>query len=561
MAKNAFTRALSTPTPQKEREDPTQVKNNAGGYVFQTSDEIRLQRFLILGIDGGTYYQKEVPLAKQNLQFLKDLIASNEELVWDIVREISDSGRAYKNSPAIFALAYLFKYGKIKDGPQEVAEKSAKRLHATVVRTPSHLWEFEGYAKILGVSGRAIRSARASFYLRKSADELAYHAVKYRQRDGWTHRDTMRLGHPRGINQSVGSFILGKDQTTAATPDAAPAIIRGFKFAQEAQTASELINLALTEYPNLPWEAIPTQFHKNPEVWKKLFYNGQLNGQALVRNITRLARIGAFNDMVFARDYANKLTDVAMIRKTRLHPIQYLLALTIHQNGQIPGQIRKTGYADAHNRMIDWATSPVIVDALNEGYYASFKNIEPSNKRFFLGIDVSGSMSSAMSSGIDLTCAEGAAAMAMAIARTEPYYMVRGFTSGAYGYRYNAQTELTDLGITPNMNLSDVLRNTRNNNFGGTDCSLPMLWAAKNKIEVDLFGVITDNETWAGRVHPHRALEDYRQTMGRDAKLVVVGMTATPFTIADPKDPGMLDVVGMDTNVPAIISDFAAGRL
>jgi len=52
-------------------------------------------------------------------------------------------------------------------------------------------------------------------------------------------------------------------------------------------------------------------------------------------------------------------------------------------------------------------------------------------------------------------------------------------------------------------------------------------------------------------------LKNYRQQMGRPAKLVVIGMTSTGFSIADPDDAGMLDVVGFDTATPALISDFA----
>ena len=39
-------------------------------------------------------------------------------------------------------------------------------------------------------------------------------------------------------------------------------------------------------------------------------------------------------------------------------------------------------------------------------------------------------------------------------------------------------------------------------------------------------------------------------------KAVVVGVTSNGFTLADPNDPGMLDVVGFDTSVPAVIADF-----
>ena len=94
--------------------------------------------------------------------------------------------------------------------------------------------------------------------------------------------------------------------------------------------------------------------------------------------------------------------------------------------------------------------------------------------------------------------------------------------------------------------------------FGGTDCALPMVWAAQNKVPVDLFCIYTDSETWAGPVHPVQALRAYRQKLGTGAKLVVVGMVANDFTIADPDDGGMMDVVGFDTATPAVIADFAA---
>jgi len=73
--------------------------------------------------------------------------------------------------------------------------------------------------------------------------------------------------------------------------------------------------------------------------------------------------------------------------------------------------------------------------------------------------------------------------------------------------------------------------------------------------------IYTDNETWAGAVHPSVALRQYREATGIAARLVVVGLTATGFTIADPADGGMLDVVGFDAAAPALIGDFVAGRL
>jgi 60 kDa SS-A/Ro ribonucleoprotein len=38
-------------------------------------------------------------------------------------------------------------------------------------------------------------------------------------------------------------------------------------------------------------------------------------------------------------------------------------------------------------------------------------------------------------------------------------------------------------------------------------------------------------------------------------------MVANAFSIADPNDPGQLDIVGFDTATPQLISDFARGAV
>ncbi len=92
--------------------------------------------------------------------------------------------------------------------------------------------------------------------------------------------------------------------------------------------------------------------------------------------------------------------------------------------------------------------------------------------------------------------------------------------------------------------------------FGNTDCALPIVVAEREKLDADLFIIYTDSETWAGPIHAAQALRSYRQARGIDAKLVVCCMVSNGFTIADPNDKGMLDVVGFDTTVPQIIAEF-----
>jgi len=73
--------------------------------------------------------------------------------------------------------------------------------------------------------------------------------------------------------------------------------------------------------------------------------------------------------------------------------------------------------------------------------------------------------------------------------------------------------------------------------------------------------VWTDNETWAGHAHPHEALAAYRQKTGIPARQQVIATTPTEFSIADPGDPGTLDVSGFDAAVPRLLADHSRGDI
>ena len=89
-----------------------------------------------------------------------------------------------------------------------------------------------------------------------------------------------------------------------------------------------------------------------------------------------------------------------------------------------------------------------------------------------------------------------------------------------------------------------------------------MQYAIQHNLDIDVFVVYTDSETYFGHIHPCEALVKYRKHSGiHDAKLIVVGMSSNGFTIADPDDVGMMDVVGFDSSTPMIMSNFAAGNI
>ena len=98
-------------------------------------------------------------------------------------------------------------------------------------------------------------------------------------------------------------------------------------------------------------------------------------------------------------------------------------------------------------------------------------------------------------------------------------------------------------------------------NFGDCDCSLPILEAEVRQLDIDVFIIYTDNNTHGPSMHPFKAIQRYREKMNKpDAKLIVCAMESNGFSIVDPNDRGMLDIVGFDTSVPDIIFNFVMGR-
>jgi 60 kDa SS-A/Ro ribonucleoprotein len=305
--------------------------------------------------------------------------------------------------------------------------------------------------------------------------------------------------------------------------------------------------LPLIAKHRLPWEALPTWALRDPAVWNAMVPH--LGLTALIRNLGNMTEIGAIKPMGY-QHVTERLADTAALRKSRVHPFAILQAMAVYGSGHgIRGG--KT-----------WQPVQQIIDALDGAFYGAFENVEPTGKRIMLALDVSGSMGSPLM-GSPLRCRAAAAAMALVTMACEKNTFAVGFTAPAgkagisHGGRWGGGTPtLTPLPISGRQRLDDTVTAIARLPMGGTDCALPMLYAMDNKLDVDAFVIYTDNETWAGAVHPVQALQQYRKKTGIRAKCIVVGMTSTGFSIADPADGGMLDLVGFDNAAPAVIADF-----
>jgi 60 kDa SS-A/Ro ribonucleoprotein len=262
--------------------------------------------------------------------------------------------------------------------------------------------------------------------------------------------------------------------------------------------------------------------------------------------MSKVGLLGPMSDA--AGTITARLGDRMALKAARVHPIALLAALKTYAQGH--GMKGKNS----------WRPVASVVDALDGAFYLAFDNATTTGKRVMLALDVSGSMSGRVLGMEYLDCREASAAMALVTAATEPSHMFTAFTAGSYPSRWGLRlgSGLSTLDISPRQRLDDVVKRISGLPFGGTDCALPMVEALKHGWLIDLFVIYTDNETWAGSVHPAQALRQYRERTGIAARLAVVAMASNGFSIADPADAGMLDVVGFDAATPGLIADFGS---
>ena len=416
-----------------------QARNSAGGYTWAVDDWMRLRRFLILGTEGGSYYASEAVLTRTSADAVARCLAEDgPRTVAGIVR-VSDEGRAPKNDPALFALAMA------AGSSDEATRKAALEALPQVCRTGTHLFRFATFVEGFRGWGRSLRRAVGAWYASRSPEALAYQAVKYRQRDGVTHRDLLRLAHP-AKRVSAGNPQLAVSPEHArlfewivrgGTADGLPRMVEGFVLAQAAVSAEE--TAALVREHGLPREALKPEHLTSPEVWAALLEDMPMT--ALIRNLASMTRIGLLQARSDATDkVVSQLGDAERIRRARVHPIAVLAALRTYASGR-----------GARGRG-EWHPVGQIVDALDAAFYAAFDNVEPAGTRIMLALDVSGSMAGGHLAGVlGLSPRDASAALALVTAATEPHYEVVGFFAGTGGYRkrgHAVYSGYTD-GLTP----------------------------------------------------------------------------------------------------------------
>lgn len=503
------------------------ASNNNGGVSFVIDDWMYLDRFIMIGSAKGNNAKDAYSLTNTAIAKVVALIKQDGARAINAAVTYSVSGRAPSNDPAIVVVALAASVGS------PIVQNLAYDAMLQVCRTGTHLFTFISVLNSLGKWNAAAKRGVAKWYTSRPIDRLAVQLLKYQQRNGWSHRDVLRKTHIKPADQGMNDLLFWvTSQKGTRDGIVLPTLVNDFMRLQTSDSSSDAIAI-IEQNRDISWEMIPTQFLTKPEVIASLLPN--MGMTALIRQLGKFSNLGL--DKPFSETFKMiqaKLNDEQQIKKGRIHPITLLTALKAYGQGSSTGSLT-------------WNVDQQIKSSLNAAFYKSFTFLEDTGANILLGVDCSGSM---FSMSVDrnnlLTAAEVAGVMALAIAKSHANHMIGGFSRS-----------FKPLAITPNMDLETCMKVIRNFDWSSTNVSSVMEYAVKEKLPVDSFVIITDNDVNSGS-QPTQALAKFRKAMSKPAaSSIVIATSMSEFSVADPKDPLQFDIAGFDSSAPALVSELA----
>ena len=581
-----------------------QVNENFG-YTIKNIDLV--QRLLILGSRVNQYHQKKNnSLSSDDIEFIKQCIETGEgPAILKLVEEIYETGRAPKQDITLQIHAILCR------AENDELRKTSLGMIAKY-RTISHIYNWKKFhsncenpklGKVTKGFGRGPKRSLNEWFLKMKDKpmDLAHQITKYGIREGWSFKHLVKCSHlttgtgdDRDVKElsvkelSVKELSLKESAKKKKAKEILPATsfdlvlryaVLGFeetsKMAEKYNLKEEpvykylsavheskhcleenkqrLIDLIYTN--KLCREQVPTWSLKDIDVLTALLVNRNKTHivmplTALLRNLGNMSTNNVLDNNEIRTLLCSHLVNKELIAKSRIHPVSVLTAWFTYKSG--------SGLRGDNT----WYPQPDILKVLEEMFYLSFQNVEPTGKRICFLIDCSGSMTGP-SLCESVTNAEAAALLAMIFARSEtkdtdaPDHSFYLFTSTT-PTNYRGRTGLTDVSdvIHAEAPLNNVLNAVQRSNWGTTDISMGILEAMKYKRKYDAFVVITDNDVNSG-IKPAEAMKQYRTAMKLpNTKLAVVATLGSDFTIADPLDQYMMDFTGFDSHGPKLLQDF-----
>ena len=490
----------------KNRFTKTDTYNEAGGIAYTLTPKQQLAQLAATGCLNNTYYADAQSQLDQVLKLAESLDA---EFIAKTAVYARQKG-FMKDMPALL-LAVL-------------AQKDVNMLARVFDQVVDNGKMLRNFAQIIrsGAVGRKSFGNRPkklmqTWLLTATEKQLLNAAVG----NSPSLADVVKMVHPKpreAWRAAWFAWLIGKPYDREALPP----ITRAFEDYKQSREG---------ELPNVPFQML-TALDLNSGDWAQIACNG--SWQQVRQNLNTFLRHEVFAKSKNIKMVAEKLRDETAIARARVLPYQLLTAYQATSN-QMPFEIR---------------------EALQDAMETAVQNVPAIQGKVVVCPDVSGSMHSSVtgyrgSATSKTRCIDIAALVSAAMLRTNPQARVIPFEQITVNVQLNPRDSI--------MTNAEKLANIGG---GGTACSAPLAMLNREKADVDLVIIVSDNESWADDSQGWGATTslmkewDILKRRCPEAKLVCLDIQ--PYTKAQARNRhDILNIGGFSDQVFSLIGSFA----
>ena len=490
----------------KNRFTKTDTYNEAGGIAYTLTPKQQLAQLAATGCLNNTYYADAQSQLDQVLKLAESLDAE------------------FIAKTAVYAR----QKGFMKDMPTlllaVLAQKDVNMLARVFDQVVDNGKMLRNFAQIIrsGAVGRKSFGNRPkklmqTWLLTATEKQLLNAAVG----NSPSLADVVKMVHPKpreAWHAAWFAWLIGKPYDREALPP----ITRAFEDYKQSREG---------ELPNVPFQML-TALDLNSGDWAQIARNG--SWQQVRQNLNTFLRHEVFAKSKNIKMVAEKLRDETAIARARVLPYQLLTAYQATSN-QMPFEIR---------------------EALQDAMETAVQNVPAIRGKVVVCPDVSGSMHSSVtghrgSATSKTRCIDIAALVSAAMLRTNPQARVIPFEQITVNVKLNPRDSI--------MTNAEKLANIGG---GGTACSAPLAMLNREKADVDLVIIVSDNESWADESQGWGATTslmkewDILKRRCPEAKLVCLDIQ--PYTQAQARNRhDILNIGGFSDQVFTLIGSFA----
>ena len=490
----------------KNRLIKTDTYNEAGGIAYTLTPKQQLAQLAATGCLNNTYYADAQSQLDQVLKLAESLDA---EFIAKTAVYARQKG-FMKDMPALL-LAVL-------------AQKDVNMLARVFDQVVDNGKMLRNFAQIIrsGAVGRKSFGNRPkklmqTWLLTATEKQLLNAAIG----NAPSLADVVKMVHPKpreAWRAAWFAWLIGKPYDREALPP----ITRAFEDYKQSRQGA---------LPDVPFQML-TALELNSGDWTQIARNG--SWQQVRQNLNTFLRHDVFAKSKNIKMVAEKLRDKAVIRRARVLPYQLLTAYQAASE-QMPFEIR---------------------EALQDAMETAVQNVPAIRGKVVVCPDVSGSMHSPAtgyrgSATSRTRCIDIAALVSAAMLRTNPKARVIPFEQ----ITVNVQLNPRDSIMTNAQKLANI-------GGGGTACSAPLAMLNREKADVDLVVIVSDNESWADREQHWGGktglMKEWDILKQRCPEAKLVCLDIQPYTTVQVQNRcDILNIGGFSDQVFTLIGSFA----